>query len=150
MMVDTMHASHPAGQTPRTLPGGAGWVTAALTGGLAAAFVAASPAALASNAVPDIFRGADLALGRKLIAQNSCGECHTRRVGGDGTAIYRPQGRINTPGALRGMVEMCNTELKLQLFPEEVTAISAVLERDHYRFAQGMRAPAATAKEPSR
>jgi hypothetical protein len=48
------------------------------------------------------------------------------------------------------MVEMCNTELKLQLFPEEVTAISAVLERDHYRFAQGMRAPAATAKEPSR
>jgi hypothetical protein len=35
---------------------------------------------------------------------------------------------------LRGMVEQCNTELNLGLFPEEVTAVSAVLNRDHYRF----------------
>ena len=45
-----------------------------------------------------------------------------------------PQGRINTAGYLRGMVEQCNSELNLQLFPEEVTAIAAVLNRDHYRF----------------
>ena len=32
------------------------------------------------------------------------------------------------------MVEGCNTELKLQLFPEEVTAVAAVLNRRHYRF----------------
>jgi hypothetical protein len=55
-------------------------------------------------------------------------------VGGDGSAIYRPTGRINTAGFLRGMVEQCNTELKLSLFPDEVTAIAAVLNRDHYRF----------------
>ena len=60
-------------------------------------------------------------------------------VGGDGSAIYRPAGRINTPGALRGMVDFCSTELNLQLFPEEVTAIAAVLQRDHYRF--GVAAP---------
>ena len=49
-------------------------------------------------------------------------------------SIYRPQGRINSPAALRGMVEQCNLELNLTLFPDEVTAISAVLNRDHYRF----------------
>jgi hypothetical protein len=37
-------------------------------------------------------------------------------------------------GFLRGMVEQCNTELNLGLFPEEVTSIGAVLNRDHYRF----------------
>ncbi len=81
-----------------------------------------------------IFHGADLKLGEKLIAENKCSACHQQKVGGDGSAIYRPAGRINSPGVLRGMVEQCNTELNLAMFPEEVTAISAVLNRDHYRF----------------
>ena len=81
-----------------------------------------------------IFKDADLALGEKLIADHRCTECHRSKVGGDGSAMYRPQGRINTAGYLRGMVEQCNTELKLSLFPEEVTAVAAVLNRDHYRF----------------
>jgi hypothetical protein len=55
-------------------------------------------------------------------------------VGGDGSAIYQPKGRINEPGLLRGMVEQCNTMLNLQMFPEEVTAVAAVLNRDHYKF----------------
>jgi len=91
-------------------------------------------AASTSQAQPDIFKGADLALGAKLIAENKCAECHIKKVGGDGNAIYRPQGRINTPGFLRGMVEQCNTELNLGFFPEEVNAVAAVLNRDHYRF----------------
>ncbi|MET3603986.1 hypothetical protein ABIC99_001799 [Sphaerotilus sulfidivorans] len=89
--------------------------------------------AQASEALPEIFVGADLALGERLIREHRCAECHVRRVGGDGSAIYRPQGRITTPGTLRGMVEQCNTELNLGLFPEEVSAIAAVLHRDHYR-----------------
>ncbi len=32
------------------------------------------------------------------------------------------------------MVENCSTRLNLQLFPEELAAIAAVLNRDHYRF----------------
>ncbi len=83
---------------------------------------------------PSIFLDADLALGERLIAENKCSACHERSFGGDGRAIYRPAGRINTPGALRGMVESCNTQLSLSLFPEEVTSIAAVLNRDHYRF----------------
>jgi hypothetical protein len=85
-------------------------------------------------AEPDIFRGADLSLGEMLLREHRCSECHTRRVGGDGSDIYNPRGRISTPGALRGMVEYCSTELRLQMFPEEVSAVAAVLNRDHYRF----------------
>ncbi len=87
----------------------------------------------AAAQVPAIFKDADLKLGERLIAQNQCNQCHARKWADDGKAIYRPQGRINTPGLLRGMVEQCNTELNLSLFPEEVTAIAAVLNRDHYR-----------------
>jgi hypothetical protein len=86
-----------------------------------------------------IFRDADLPLGDKLIQEHRCSDCHARRTGGDGSAIYRPKGRINTAAALRGMVDYCSVELKLSLFDEEVTAIAAVLDRDHYRFER--RAP---------
>ncbi len=82
----------------------------------------------------ELFQGADLALGAKLILEHRCVACHVGKVGGDGASIYRPAGRINTPGFLRGMVEQCNTEMNLGLFPEEVSAIAAVLNRDHYRF----------------
>jgi mono/diheme cytochrome c family protein len=90
--------------------------------------------ALAHGQGAAIFKDADLALGEKLLAEHQCAQCHTRQVGGDGSAIYRPAGRINNAGLLRGMVENCSTRLNLQLFPEEVTAIAAVLNRDHYRF----------------
>lgn len=97
-------------------------------------------AALAQS--PDIFRDADLELGEKLIREHKCSACHARRVSGDGSAIYRPQGRIHNAGLLRGMVEYCNTELNLQMFPEDVTAVAAVLQRDHYRFGQTPAPPA--------
>ena len=82
----------------------------------------------------DIFQDADLALGQKLIAENKCDACHANKMPEDPKGIYRPKGRINAPGVLRGMVEQCNTELNLSLFPDEVNAIAAVLNRDHYKF----------------
>lgn len=86
------------------------------------------------QAQPTMFKNADLQLGSKLIADNKCVACHVAKVGGDGSAIYKPQGRINTPAFLRGMVEQCNTEMNLGMFPEEVEAVAAVLNRDHYKF----------------
>ncbi|HJV67766.1 hypothetical protein [Ideonella sp.] len=80
------------------------------------------------------FKDADLKLGERLIRESKCSECHVRRVGGDGSAIYRPKGRIGTPAALRAQVEYCSTQLNLQFFPEDVEAVSAVLNRDHYHF----------------
>ena len=91
---------------------------------------------------------ADLALGQKLLRDHNCSACHVRRVGGDGSAIYRPAGRINTPSALLTMVEVCNTELNLQLFPDDVQSIAAVLQRDHYRFLVSKPAAAAADSKP--
>ncbi len=90
--------------------------------------------ALAQAQGAALFKDADLALGAKLLAEHQCAQCHTRQVGGDGSAIYRPDGRINNAKLLQAMVENCSTRLNLQLFPEELTAIAAVLNRDHYRF----------------
>lgn len=101
---------------------------------LLAAVSALMPSQAAAQSAATLYKDADLAVGEKLLREHRCAECHSRKVGGDGAAIYRPQGRINTPGALRGMVEQCNLELNLALFPDEVTSISAVLNRDHYRF----------------
>lgn len=91
------------------------------------------PALAAAQGV-DIFKDADLPLGERLMQEHKCQQCHATKFGGDGSAVYRPGERITTPGLLRGMVEQCNTELGLGLFPEEVTAVAAVLQRDHYRF----------------
>jgi len=110
----------------------------------AAAGLVAASAALAQT--PELFRDADLKLGEKLIRENRCSECHARRVGADGSAIYRPTGKINTPAALRGMVDYCSTELNLGLFPEEVTAVAAVLQRDHYRFGMSPAARPASGR----
>lgn len=93
-------------------------------------------AGAAKAQVPAVFVGADLSLGERLMSEGKCAACHQQKFGGDGSAIYRPAGRINTPGALLGMVEHCNTELNLGFFPEEVTAVAAVLNRDHYRFTK--------------
>jgi hypothetical protein len=90
----------------------------------------------AFGAEPAIFRDADLALGARLLVEHRCQECHARHMGGAGDDIYNPVGRIRSAAQLRGMVEACNTQLKLQLFPEEVTAVSAVLNRRHYQLSE--------------
>ena len=97
-------------------------------------FVLIAVTGLASAQQHALFKEADLAAGEKLIAENKCNECHIRRVGGDGSAIYKPKGRINTAGALRGMVEYCNTELNLGFFPEDTNSVAAVLNKRHYKF----------------
>ena len=96
--------------------------------------LAAAMLAIGVQAQPAIFKDADIPLGQKLIADNNCVACHVSKVGGDGNAIYKPLGRINSPAFLRGMVEQCNTELNLGLFPEEVSSVAAVLNRDHFKF----------------
>ncbi len=109
---------------------------------LTCAALFAVPASHAQPAAPGAgssalhrYPGADLALGEKLLREHKCSECHVRKLGGDGSAIYRPKGRINSPAALATMVEMCNTELNLGMFPDDVLSVAAVLQRDHYRFA---------------
>jgi hypothetical protein len=110
------------------------FTAAAAAGLLAIAGVAAVAVAQTAPRAATLFADADLPLGERLIREHRCAECHARRFGGDGSSVYRPRGRISTPGFLRGMVEQCNTELNLGMFPEEVTSVAAVLNREHYRF----------------
>ena len=81
-----------------------------------------------------LFKDADVVQGEALMAEHACQACHMRREGGDGSSIYKPHGRINTAGALRGMVEYCNTELNLGFFPEDTTAVAAALNKRYYKF----------------
>jgi len=90
--------------------------------------------AVQAQGVPALYQGADLKLGERLLAKHQCDSCHREKFGGDGSAIYRPKGKVNSLSALRGMVESCDQALNVGLFPEEVNSISAVLNRDHYRF----------------
>lgn len=96
---------------------------------------AAPSGAQAPSAGLHRFPEADLAVGARLLREHNCAACHARQVGGDGSAIYRPKGRVATPSALLSMVERCSVELNLGLFPEDVASVAAVLNRDHYRFA---------------
>lgn len=97
-------------------------------------FLLAAVCSLCATAQPAIFKDADYQLGAKLIAEHKCVACHVSKVGGDGSAIYKPMGRINNAAFLRGMVEQCNTQLNMGMFPEDVTAVAAVINRDHYKF----------------
>ncbi len=101
---------------------------------LPAAWLAIAALPLGAQPALHSYPDADLALGAKLIREHQCEACHARKVGGDGSAIYRPGGRIKNPAALLTMVEMCSTELNLGLFPEDVAAVAGVLQRDRYRF----------------
>lgn len=106
---------------------GLAWAQASAPGPAPTPWSAADHSAWADMAA------ADAAHGRRLHSEHRCAECHARRVGGNGSAIYRPAGRIQRPAALLAMVEMCNTELKLQLFPDDVAALATALNQDHYR-----------------
>lgn len=101
---------------------------------LAISAVVASNLAVAQSSVPKIFADADLELGTELIEEHKCTACHISKVGGDGMSVYKPGQRLTTAGFLRGMVEQCNTELGLGMFPEDVSSVAAVLNRDHYKF----------------
>ncbi|MCO5118274.1 MAG: hypothetical protein M9951_01375 [Burkholderiaceae bacterium] len=117
-----MHRGRESGVGRRNAAWALFWV--ALLGSSAAGEGSSSP----------LFRDADLQLGEQLIVEHKCEACHIKRVGGDGTSIYSPVGRIRSASALLAMVEACNTEMGLGMFPEEVAAVAAVLNRDHYEF----------------
>jgi hypothetical protein len=97
-------------------------------------FAVCAACVVPARSQPPMFKDADLQLGQELITTHKCEACHARRVGGDGSDIYDSGGRIRNAALLRGMVEYCNTELNLGMFPEEVNAVAAVINRQHYKF----------------
>ena len=92
------------------------------------AFVAAA-LALPANA-------ADADAGKRLVAEKQCETCHHNKTLGDAKAIYlRKDRKVTTPAQLKARVALCNTELNLQMFPEDEEDVAAFLDRTYYHFA---------------
>jgi hypothetical protein len=74
----------------------------------------------------------------KEIDQNKCYACHAKKTGfGNGDMIYtRSDSKVKSLAKLKTMVERCNTELRLDLFPEDEADVIAYLNKQFYKFKQ--------------
>ncbi len=78
---------------------------------------------------------ADPAEGRKLVEQKNCETCHHNKTMGEANAVYlRKDRRVTSFEKLKAQVALCNSELNLQLFPDEEEHIVAYLDQAYYRF----------------
>ena len=95
------------------------------------AFLALLACAVTAQAAPDA------AEGKKLVTEKACETCHHNKTMGDAKAIYlRRDRKVTTPAQLKARVALCNTELALQLFPEDEEHIVAFLDQTYYKFKQ--------------
>jgi len=80
-------------------------------------------------AAPDLANG-------KAIDQQKCYSCHAKKTGfGNGDMIYtRSDGKVKSMSDLKRMVSLCNTQLRLDLFPEDELDVIAFLNQQFYKF----------------
>ena len=82
-----------------------------------------------------VAHAADPAQGRKLVEQKRCETCHNNQTMGDASAIYlRKDRHVTSMEKLKSQVAVCNSELNLQLFPEDEEHIVAYLNQQYYHF----------------
>ena len=81
------------------------------------------------SATPDLANG-------KTIDQQKCYACHAKKSGfGNGDMIYtRSDSKVKSLANLKRMVSLCNTELRLDLFPEDEADVTAFLNQQFYKF----------------
>lgn len=81
------------------------------------------------------FAAPDLANG-KNIDQQKCYACHAKKTGfGNGDMIYtRNDSKVKSMADLKRMVSLCNSELRLDLFPEDEVDVAAFLNQQFYKF----------------
>ncbi len=77
----------------------------------------------------------DPAEGRKLVAEKHCEACHANKTMGDAKAIYlRKDHKVTSLEKLKAQVALCNSELNLQMFPDEEDHVVSFLDREYYHF----------------
>ena len=82
-----------------------------------------------------VAHAADPAEGRKLVAEKRCEVCHHNQTMGDASAIYlRKDRHVTSMEKLKSQVAVCNSQLNLQLFPEDEEHIVAYLNQQYYKF----------------
>jgi cytochrome c len=94
-----------------------------------AAFLSSALLCASVSAAPDLANG-------KAIDQQKCYNCHAQKTGfGNGDMIYtRSDGKVKSLANLKKMVALCNTELRLNLFPEDEVDVTAFLNQQFYKF----------------
>lgn len=93
--------------------------------------------AAAGIAIPVLGAG-DPVQGEKLVAEKKCETCHHNKTMGDAKAVYlRKDRKVTSLAKLKAQVAACNSELNLQLFPEEEEHIVAHLDKAYYKFSAG-------------
>jgi cytochrome c553 len=106
------------------------------TGPLVAVMLLATAGAVVAQGPAIPYAGADASAGRTL-SQKDCVSCHARKFDGDATRIYtRPDRKVRNPEQLLAQVQLCNSELNLQYFPDDEANVAAYLDREHYRFSK--------------
>jgi hypothetical protein len=72
----------------------------------------------------------------KDIDQTKCYSCHAKKSGfGNGDMIYtRGDSKVRSMVNLKKMVGLCNTELRLDLFPDDEVDVVAYLNHQFYKF----------------
>ncbi len=82
-----------------------------------------------ANAAPNVENG-------KAIDQAKCYACHAKKTGfSNGDIIYtRSDRKVKDYARLKTMVAMCNTELRLDMFPEDEADVVAYLNKQFYKF----------------
>jgi hypothetical protein len=79
----------------------------------------------------------DPAEGAKLVAEKKCETCHHNKTLGDAKAIYlRKDRKVTSMEKLKAQVALCNSELGLQLFPDDEEHIVAHLNQAYYKFGK--------------
>jgi hypothetical protein len=78
--------------------------------------------------------GPDVEKGRTLVRDSGCETCHQRQVAGPvGTIYLRKDHKVTSWAKLKSQVAMCNSQLKLGLFPEDEADIAAFLNETYYK-----------------
>ena len=72
----------------------------------------------------------------KTLHQSKCYQCHAEKSGlGNGDIIYtRSDRKVKDIKRLKTQVGMCNTQLRLDLFPEDEADLVAYLNQQFYKF----------------
>jgi hypothetical protein len=90
---------------------------------------------LASVALPAFAASTDE--GRKLVEEKKCETCHHNKTLGDAKAIYlRKDRKVNSLAKLKSQVALCNSELNLQMFPDEEQQVVEYLDETYYKFGK--------------
>ena|SRR5688572_30178483 len=92
---------------------------------LVAALMLSAPAVAAPSAAD----------GKKLVEEKKCELCHHNKTLGDAKAVYlRKDRKVTSWEKLKAQVAACNSELNLQLFPEDEENVSEFLNQTYYKF----------------